>query len=95
MIEHTTPAGSNVFADLGLEDAENLRLRAELMAEVRRYVVDSGLSQRAAAQAMKTTETRLSEVLNGRIEKCTIDRLVNMLAQVGRFVRIAVETKAA
>ena len=94
-VTHITPADGNVFADLGLDDAENLRLRAQLMIEVKRFVEDSGLKQREAAKAMGTTETRLSEILHGRIEKCTIDRLVNMLAQVGRHVRLAVDTKAA
>lgn len=94
-VTHITPADGNVFADLGLDDAENLRLRAQLMIEVKRFVEDSGLKQREAAKAMGTTETRLSEILHGRIEKCTIDRLVNMLAEVGRHVRLAVDTKAA
>ncbi len=64
-VTHITPADGNVFADLGLDDAENLRLRAQLMIEVKRFVEDSGLKQREAAKAMGTTETRLSEILHG------------------------------
>lgn len=94
-IEHTTPAEANIFEDLGLPDKDNLRLRAQLMLEVRRYVEESGLTQAAAAKAMKTTQPRLSEVLHGRIDKCTIDRLVQMLAEVGRHVTLAVKAKAA
>ena len=47
-VAHTTPAGANVFADLGLADAANLQLRAQLMAEIKRYVEVSGLTQRQA-----------------------------------------------
>jgi len=94
-VAHTTPAGANVFADLGLADAANLQLRAQLMAEIKRYVEVSGLTQRQAAEAMKTTQPRLNDVLHGRIEKCSIDRLVKMLAEVGRHVRVQVETEAA
>jgi predicted XRE-type DNA-binding protein len=94
-IEHTTPAEANIFEDLGLPDTDNLRLRAQLMLEVRRYVEESGLTQAAAAKAMKTTQPRLSEVLHGRIDKCTIDRLVQMLAEVGRHVTLSVKAKAA
>ena len=54
-IKHTTPAGANIFEELSLPDAENLKLRAQLMMEVRRYVEESGLTQVAAAKAMKTT----------------------------------------
>jgi predicted XRE-type DNA-binding protein len=90
-VAHTTPPGANVFSDLGLADAANLQLRAQLMAEIKRYVEASGLTQRQAAEAMKTTQPRLNDVLRGRIEKCSIDRLVKMLAEVGRHVRVHVE----
>jgi len=93
-IKHTTPAGANIFDELGLHDAENLKLRAQLMMEVRRYFEESGLTQVAAAKAMKTTQPRLNNVLKGKIEKCTIDRLVQMLAEVGWSVSIKV-SKAA
>ena len=91
IIEHITPAGANIFGELGLPDAENLRLRAQLMMEVRRYVEESGLTQAAAARALKTTQPRLNEVMKGRIEKCSIDRLVQMLAEVGRHVSITIK----
>lgn len=93
-IEHITPAGANIFEDLGLPDAENLKLRAQLMMEVRQYVEESGLTQAAAAKTLKTTQPRLNDILKGRIGKCTIDRLVQMLAEVGRHVSITV-SKAA
>jgi predicted XRE-type DNA-binding protein len=94
MTEHITPAGVNIFDELGLPDAENLKLRAQLMMEVRQYVDESGLTQAAVARAMKTTQPRLNEVLKGKIGKCSIDRLVQMLAEVGRHVTIKV-SKAA
>ena len=93
-IKHTSPVGANIFEELGLPDAENLKLRAQLMMEVRRYVEESGLTQVSAANAMKTTQPRLNNILKGRIEKCTIDRLVQMLAEVGWHVSIKV-SKAA
>ena len=88
-IEHVTSAGANIFEELGLPDVENLKLRAQLMVEVREYVDESGLTQ-AAARAMKTTQPRLNEVLKGKIGKCSIDRLVQMLAEVGRHVSMKV-----
>ncbi len=94
-ITHVTPANGNIFKDLGLPEAENLKLRAELMVEIRKYVEESGLTQAAAAKALKTTQPRLNDVIKGRIEKCTIDRLVNMLAEVGKHVEIAIVTNRA
>ena len=94
MTEHITPADANIFDELGLPDAENLKLRAQLMMEVRQYVDESDLTQAAVARAMKTTQPRLNEVLKGKIGKCSIDGLVQMLAEVGRHVTIKV-SKAA
>ncbi len=89
-INHITPADGNLFADLGLKDAENLKLRAELMVEIRRYIETHGLTQVEAAKHMGTTQPRLNGIVRGRIERCTIDRLVNMLAAVGCQVSIRI-----
>jgi len=59
--------------------AANLKLRSQLMMEVSEYVKQSGLTQSQAAEKLGTTQPRLNDVLKGRIEKCTVDRLVNML----------------
>ena len=37
-ITHVTPAKGNIFKDLGIPESENLKLRAELMVEIRKYV---------------------------------------------------------
>ena len=70
--------------------AENLRLRSQLMLEVSAYVKQSGLTQAVAAKNLGTTQPRLNDVLKGKIEKCTVDRLVNMLAAVGYRVNMNV-----
>ena len=93
-IEHTTPADGNIFADLHLQDVENLKLRAMLMQEVARYVQVSGLTQSEAASRLGTTQPRLNDILKGDIEKCTIDRLVNMLAQVDVHISLSVDRAA-
>ena len=92
--QHVTPADANIFEELGLEDAENLRLRAQLMVAVREYVEGSQLTQTAAARELGTTQPRLSDVLHGRIDKCSIDRLVRMLDAVGRHVELKVSMAA-
>ena len=79
-----TPAGHNVFEALALPDAQNLRLRAELMATITQIWRDSDLRQCEMAKRMHTTPARLNEVIKGRIDKCTVDRLVKMLAALGK-----------
>ncbi len=74
--------------------AANLKLRSELMMEVSAYVKKSGLTQSSAAEKLGTTQPRLNDVLKGRIEKCTVDRLVNMLAAVGYKVNLHISRAA-
>ena len=63
--------------------AENLKLRSRLMMAIAEYVAESGLTQTEAARKLGTTQPRLNDVIKGRIDKCTVDRLVNMLSQAG------------
>jgi predicted XRE-type DNA-binding protein len=74
--------------------AANLKMRSQLMMAVAEYVRLSGLTQVEAAVKLGTTQPRLNDVLKGKIEKCTVDRLVNMLAAIGARVDVRI-SKAA
>lgn len=72
----------------------NLKLRSQLMIAITEYVEQSGLTQAQAAKKLGTTQPRLNDVLKGKIEKCTVDRLVNMLGAVGFKVDLSVSHAA-
>ena len=74
--------------------AANLKLRSQLMIAVSEYVKRSGLTQTEAAKRLGTTQPRLNDVIKGRIEKCTVDRLVNMLVAVGYSVDLNISHAA-
>jgi len=76
------------------EASANMRVRADLMIEVQRYVNESGLTQLQAAKQLGVTQPRLNDVLRGRIDKFSVDALVNMLARVGKQVSIKVRKVA-
>lgn len=74
--------------------AANLKLRSQLMMEVTEYVRQSGLTQTDAAAALGISQPHLNDVLKGKIEKCTVDRLVNMLAAIGYRVDLRISHAA-
>ncbi len=74
--------------------AANLKLRSKLMNEISEIVKKSGITQKEAARVFGTTQPRLNNVMRGRIEKCTVDRLVNMLSSVGYKVDFIVTNAA-
>lgn len=82
----------NVFRDLGFgaREAESLRLRAELMVEVRRLIRARKLTQRAAANLLGVTQPRVSDLIRGKIDLFSIDTLVNMLARGGIRVQLRI-----
>ena len=90
----TTRGSSNVFADIGFgpEEAENLLLRAELMSRV--CDMAGGVSQREAAGKFGVSQPRLNDLMRGKIDKFSLDALVNMLAHAGMRVELKVRKAA-
>ena len=84
----------NVFADAGFPrgEAENLLMRAELMSQIRR--ASRGLTQAEAARKFGVTQPRINDLLRGKIEKFSLDALVNMLAHAGMRVEMKVKKAA-
>ncbi|MHB8747394.1 MAG: helix-turn-helix domain-containing protein [Gammaproteobacteria bacterium] len=86
----------NVFQDIGFppHEAYNLHMRAELMVKVETFVDKSGLTQKEAAKLLGLTQPRLNDVLKGKIDKFSLDALVNMLARAGMKVKLTVRRAA-
>lgn len=87
-----TPSSGNVFEDLGFdaEEAANLKLRSTLAIELARYIEAEGLTQAAAAERLGVTQPRVSDLVRGKLDRFSIDSLVNMLARAGRRVEVSV-----
>ncbi|MBV4505334.1 XRE family transcriptional regulator [Pseudomonas sp. BW13M1] len=77
------------------EEAENLRLRAKLMRVLTRIVRSWDLPQKDAARRLHLTQPRLSDLLNGKIDKFSLDALVNILANADLEVDFTVRKKSA
>ncbi|MCU7924243.1 MAG: helix-turn-helix domain-containing protein [Candidatus Thiodiazotropha sp. (ex Dulcina madagascariensis)] len=92
---HVTPAGGNIFTDLNVPDAENEKLRLVLLASLREWFRNSGLTQDEAAKLMGIKQPVLNDAIRGRYQKFTMDRLVRLLAAVGMRVNITVTTDQA
>lgn len=84
----------NVFLDLGFsaDEAQNLLLRSELMSKVR--AIARGMTQQEAANLLGITQPRLNLLLKGKIEKFSLDALVNMLAKAGMRAKLTVRKAA-
>jgi predicted XRE-type DNA-binding protein len=88
-----TPSSGNVFKDFGRTDAqaENLRVRAELMLAIECYIKAQGWTQTEAAKHFGVPQPRISNLMRGKINDFTIDTLVNLLASVDQRVTLAAD----
>ena len=86
-------SSGNVFRDLGFtaEEAESLKLRADLMIQIRRLIDGRRLTQAAAAKMFGVTQPRISNLVRGKIDLFSIDTLVDMLARAGVRVRLTIQ----
>ncbi|WKW13519.1 XRE family transcriptional regulator [Pseudogemmatithrix spongiicola] len=82
----------NVFADLGFaaEDAEHLKVRADLMVALTKLLDARGLSQAEAAKLLGVSQPRISDLVCGKIDKFSVDTLISMLAAAGAHVSVSV-----
>jgi predicted XRE-type DNA-binding protein len=84
----------NVFADLGMPDADMRQLRAGLAAEVIKALDLEGLSTRAAEKITGTAAADFSRIRNAKLTGFTADRLMTILHKLNRDVQVTV-TRAA
>ncbi len=91
-----TRGSRNVFADLGFAkaEAENLKLRAELMMCIEDYDRKSGMTQSQAAAALGLTQPRLNALLKGKIGLFSLDALVNVASRAGLNLRLVIRKAA-
>ncbi len=83
-------SSGNVFRDLGFgpKEAESLRLRAQLMVELRRLIQARKLTQNSAAKLLGVTQPRISDLVRGKINLFSIETLVDMLTRAGIQVQL-------
>ncbi|MGA2590606.1 MAG: XRE family transcriptional regulator, partial [Bryobacteraceae bacterium] len=62
-----TKGNENVFVDCGFPpaEAENLRMRAEMMIALSGYIQDRKISQASAAKIMGVSQPRISDLMRG------------------------------
>lgn len=82
----------NVWLQLGLPDAEEHYLKAELVLRLDKSIKALGLTQRAAARRLHTTQPELSKILRGKFSEVSLERLMRFLTALGHRIEIKIGT---
>lgn len=69
-------------------EAENMKVRSALMSQICSHIKRHNYTQVQAANICKITQPRMSDLINGRISKFSLDALVNIAATAGLHVEL-------
>jgi predicted XRE-type DNA-binding protein len=87
---HTKGSG-NIFADLGLPNAEEHQLKAALLVQIKRLIADRQLTQTEAAKLIKMKQPDLSKLLRGHFKLASVEKLMLMLTAFDQDVEITIK----
>ena len=88
-----TRGSGNIFADLGLPDADEHMLKARVVMFIDKRIAQLGLTQQAAADRMGIPQSDVSKMLRGRFENFSLERLLRLVRLLGSDVEIKVTTR--
>ena len=88
--DNITPGSGNVFADLGLPDADDLMAKANIALHIRHVIEARKLTQVQAAVLLGLDQPKVSQIVNGRLDGFSTDRLLRFLTDLGCDVKISV-----
>lgn len=88
-------ASGNVFADLGLPNAEEHQLKAQLVGSIHDVLRSRKLTQSAAAALLGLSQPDVSRLLRGQFRDYSLERLLRLLTTLDRDVDIVIRRKPA
>jgi len=92
-----TKSSDNLFSNMGFsdEEAKELQFRSFLMTVIVRYIKLEGLTQKEAAKRFKITQSRISNLVRGKIDLFSASMLLAMLEKAGFGIYENIQVKAS
>ena len=90
MSETIVNSSGNVFIDLGYspDEAAILQIRADLMADVRKFIKAKRLTQVKAAEILGVSQSRVSDLIRGKWERFSLEMLITLATRAGMHVTL-------
>ena len=83
---------TNVYADLGIPDAEEMQVKAQLATKIGVIIKRRKLTQVQAADLLGITQPKLSGLLRGQFRGVSESKMLECLIRLGKDVSIVVKT---
>jgi predicted XRE-type DNA-binding protein len=90
MTETVAKSSGNVFVDLGYspDEAAILQMRADLMADLRKFIKAKRLTQAKAAELFGVSQSRVSDLIRSKWEKFSLEMLITLATRAGMRVTL-------
>ena len=90
MTEIFVESSGNIFSDLGYpaDEAAILQMRADLMADLRKFIKDRKLTQAKAAEILGISQSRVSDLNRGKWDKFSLEMLIMLATRAGMQVTL-------
>jgi len=90
MIGAKVHSSGNVFIDLGFspDEAAILQMRADLMADLRKFIKAKRLTQVKAAEILGVSQSRVSDLIRGKWERFSLEMLIILATKAGMRVAL-------
>ena len=85
----------NVFADLGLPDADAHYLKAQIVAELYKLATERKLTQAKAGELMGISQPEVSRLFKGHFREYSVERLLTFLTAFDQDVEIVARPRAS
>jgi predicted XRE-type DNA-binding protein len=92
-MEDYVKGSGNVFADLGLPDAEERLAKAELARQIEHIIKKKRLTQERAAKILGISQPKVSALLHGKLAGFSMDRLLKFLMALDQDIEIRIKSK--
>jgi len=84
----------NVFADMGLPDADEMLVKAQLSIKIHEIIKRCHMTQAQAVELLGIDQPKVSALIRGRLSGFSLERLFHFLNALGRDVQIVVKAKS-
>ena len=84
-------SSKNIFNDLGHSQATRAFIRSELMLHIKDLIIERELTQAQAAELLGLHQGRVSELMNGKLSKFSLEHLIGILNSLDKKVKIVVD----
>jgi len=91
-IEFVKSSG-NVFSDLGIAQPEEMLAKAEIVYRISQIISHRHLTQKQAADLLGLTQPKVSNIIAGRLDGFSLEKLLFLMVKLDRDVQIVIKKK--